>query len=285
MSNQAAWITAAKAYPLEVKESPMPKAGAGEVVIKNHAVAINPVDWKLQTYGVVVKKYPNVLGTDVAGEVYEVGSGVIHVKKGDRVLGHAFSLITGNPTNGGFNLYTLCNSLAVSPIPTSLSYSSAAVLPLSISTASACLYKHETLSLPLPSTSSKSTNKSVLIWGGSSSVGASAIQLAAASGVTVVSVASKHNLGKLKELGAKHAFDYKFASVADDIIKALEGTVFLGVCDCIGTPDAAKAWTPVYKKLGGRYGSVLPGAEGLPEGIEGGSVFAASVALADKCKF
>ncbi|PVH90795.1 hypothetical protein DM02DRAFT_402634 [Periconia macrospinosa] len=91
---------------------------------------------------------------------------------------------------------------------------------------------------------------------------------------------------KLKPLqantGAKHAFDYKFASVADDIIKALEGTMFLGVCDCIGTPDAAKAWTPVYKKLGGRYGSVLPGAEGLPEGIEGGSVFAASVALADK---
>ncbi|PVH94061.1 GroES-like protein [Periconia macrospinosa] len=234
MSNQAAWITAAKAYPLEVKESPMPKAGAGEVVIKNHAVAINPVDSRrnepLTTAGVVVKKYPNVIGTDVAGEVYEVGSGVIHVKKGDRVLGyvhllhplpsfpcillqltfqprsHAFSLITGNPTNGGFNLYTLCNSLAVSPIPTSLSYSSAAVLPLSISTASACLYKHETLSLPLPSTSSKSTNKSVLIWGGSSSVGASAIQLAAASGVTVVSVASKHNLGKLKELGAKQCW-------------------------------------------------------------------------------
>jgi len=44
MSNKAAWITKPKGNPLEVKEAPMPKAGKGEVVIKNHAVAVNPVD-------------------------------------------------------------------------------------------------------------------------------------------------------------------------------------------------------------------------------------------------
>lgn len=43
MSNQAAWIPEAKGQ-LQVKEAPMPKAGKGEVVIKNHAVAVNPVD-------------------------------------------------------------------------------------------------------------------------------------------------------------------------------------------------------------------------------------------------
>jgi NADPH:quinone reductase-like Zn-dependent oxidoreductase len=36
---------------------------------------------------IILQKYPNVLGTDVAGEVYEVGEGVTHVKKGDRVIG------------------------------------------------------------------------------------------------------------------------------------------------------------------------------------------------------
>jgi NADPH:quinone reductase-like Zn-dependent oxidoreductase len=159
------------------------------------------------------------------------------------------------------------------------------VLPLAISTAAACLYKKETLALPLPSTSDAnppSTGKSVLVWGGSSSVGATAIQLAAGSGVKVVSVASKHNIEKVKALGASAVFDYNSASVAEDIIAALEGTEFAGVCDAIGTPDAAKAWAPVYKKLGGRYGSVMPGAAGLPEGIEGASVFAPSVALDDK---
>jgi D-arabinose 1-dehydrogenase-like Zn-dependent alcohol dehydrogenase len=38
----------------------------------------------------ILEKYPNVLGTDVAGEIYEVGEGVTHVKKGDRVLGSVY---------------------------------------------------------------------------------------------------------------------------------------------------------------------------------------------------
>lgn len=44
MSNKAAYITEAKANPLEVREAPLPSAGKGEVVVKNHAAAVNPVD-------------------------------------------------------------------------------------------------------------------------------------------------------------------------------------------------------------------------------------------------
>lgn len=52
MSNQAAWITEARANPVQVKEAPMPTAGKGEVIIKNHAVAVNPVDCKTsRSYG------------------------------------------------------------------------------------------------------------------------------------------------------------------------------------------------------------------------------------------
>lgn len=108
-----------------------------------------------------------------------------------------------------------------------------------------------------------------------------AIQLAAGAGVKVISVASKYNLEKVKSLGAAEVFDYKSSSVSEDIVAALEGTEFAGVCDAIGTPDAIKAWLPVYKKLGGRYGTVLT-PQGLPEGIEGSGVFGPSVALADK---
>jgi NADPH:quinone reductase-like Zn-dependent oxidoreductase len=257
---------------------------------------------KIQDYGIFLQKYPNVLGTDVAGEVHEVGEGVTHVKKGDRVLGcvsktlnsplesradftrHAFSLVTNDPAEGGFQLYTKCNALVVQKIPASLDFKSATVLPLAISTAAACLFKKETLALSMPTSASKpsASGKSVLIWGGSSSVGATAIQLAAAAGHKVVSVASKHNLDKIKDLGAEVAVDYNSSSATEDIIAALEGTEFAGVCDCIGSSDAAKAWAPIYKKLGGRYGSVMPGAEGLPEDIQGASVFAPSVALDDK---
>jgi NADPH:quinone reductase-like Zn-dependent oxidoreductase len=44
MSNQAAWITEPKGNPLQVKEAPMPTAAKGQVVIKNKAIAVNPVD-------------------------------------------------------------------------------------------------------------------------------------------------------------------------------------------------------------------------------------------------
>lgn len=46
MSNKAAYITEAKANPLQVKDAPFPSAGKGEVVVKNQAVAVNPVDCK-----------------------------------------------------------------------------------------------------------------------------------------------------------------------------------------------------------------------------------------------
>lgn len=51
MANKAAWITAKKAHPLQVSDAPMPKPRPGEVVIRNAAVAINPIDWKIQAFG------------------------------------------------------------------------------------------------------------------------------------------------------------------------------------------------------------------------------------------
>lgn len=84
--NQAAWLDA-KATRLRVGDAPMPTPGPGEVVIKNHAIAINPLDWHMQDAGIFVKQWPAILGCDVAGETYEVGEGVTDFKKGDRVAG------------------------------------------------------------------------------------------------------------------------------------------------------------------------------------------------------
>lgn len=84
--NQAAWLKKANT-PLEVGPAPMPTAGAGEIVVKNAAIAINPVDWHQQEVGVFVKQFPAIVGCDVAGEVHEVGSGITRFNKGDRVIG------------------------------------------------------------------------------------------------------------------------------------------------------------------------------------------------------
>jgi NADPH:quinone reductase-like Zn-dependent oxidoreductase len=86
-TNQAAWLTTA-GTPLKVDEAPMPTAGPGELVVKNAAVAINPLDCHMQDAGVFVQQWPAIFGCDVAGEVHEVGTGAEgRFKKGDRVIG------------------------------------------------------------------------------------------------------------------------------------------------------------------------------------------------------
>ena len=90
-SNEAAWLVA-KHSPLQVREAPYPEPGAGEIVVKNHAVAVNPVDWMKPYAGDLIFpyiKYPFVLGSDLAGEVVAIRSGVTDVKVGDRVLAMA----------------------------------------------------------------------------------------------------------------------------------------------------------------------------------------------------
>lgn len=85
-TNQAAWLIKAET-PLQVDDAALPTAGPGEFVVKNSAIAINVVDTHMQNAGVFVQQWPAILGCDVAGEVYEVGSDVRRFKKGDRVIG------------------------------------------------------------------------------------------------------------------------------------------------------------------------------------------------------
>jgi NADPH:quinone reductase-like Zn-dependent oxidoreductase len=118
--------------------------------------------------------YPWIFGVDVAGTIVQLGSGVTRFKIGQRVIGHCDSLLTRKKTNASFQLYTTCMELLVAEVPDSIPLSHAAVLPLAVSTAATGLFRH--LKLPLPTLEPKPTGKTVLIWGGSSSVGSAAIQ-------------------------------------------------------------------------------------------------------------
>ena len=85
--NQAAWQTAKKVQMCTVGDAPYTPPGKGQVVIKNGAVGLNPFDWWLQYVAGLFAPhltYPNVLGTDCAGTVVEVGPGVTRFKVGDR---------------------------------------------------------------------------------------------------------------------------------------------------------------------------------------------------------
>ncbi|KAM0701082.1 hypothetical protein Q7P35_011443 [Cladosporium inversicolor] len=279
MSNQAAYIDG-QGKTFRVGSAEVPKPNGNEVIIKNHAIAINPVDWKIQDYGLFIKSWPFVLGCDVAGEVFEVGSSVKTLQKGDRVTGHALSLMTQDSRNGAFQLYTAVPETSASKIPDSLSYSEASVLPLAIDTASAGLYgsrKDGFLGLEYPTLTPTQSGKTLVVYGGSSSVGALAIQLAVASGVYVIAVASEHNHAFCKSLGASETFDYKSSSAVEDIYKAIKASEprnFIGVYDAISNADSYKITVPVLEKVGaGNLAITLPGPEKVSEAIKIGNVF------------
>ncbi len=83
-TNQAAYLDG-QGKQLRVAEIAMPKVAPNGIVIKNKAIAVAPIDWKIQDYGILVQSWPTVLGSDVAGEVIEAGADVKRFKQGDRV--------------------------------------------------------------------------------------------------------------------------------------------------------------------------------------------------------
>ena len=50
--------------------------GPGELLVKNKATSLNPIDWKVQIHGMFVEHYPAIVGVDIAGDVEEVGEGI-----------------------------------------------------------------------------------------------------------------------------------------------------------------------------------------------------------------
>lgn len=180
-------------------------------------------------------------------------------------------LLSGDSGSAAFQLYSKTVSLLVSPIPDSLSFEQAAVLPLAISTAAAGLYQKTHLALPHPSLDPQPTGQTLLVWGGASSVGATAVQLATASGLKVVATASSRNHEFVRSLGAVAVVDYKAGGVVEELVTAIgeAGGTFAGVFDAISEPGSLKLVGAVTDRLGvSPVAVVLPPPGGLTKTIE-----------------
>lgn len=252
--NEAAWQVEPCTKPLEVRSAPYTKPGPKQLVVKNAAVAINPLDWAKQHVG--DKKWewithPFVLGEDIAGEVVEIGSEVTRFKVGDRVIAHAvgFYAYGNRAAEGGFQLYTIAREHMAAPIPDSLPFEKACVIPMCCSAASCALYQKGYLALDYPKAPRAPLNGTyVIITGGSSAVGSNAIQLARASGYEVVTTCSPHNFQHARNLGATLTFDYKSPTHEADMAAALQGRKVAGAF-AIG-PNSVELCIRVLGKLG-----------------------------------
>ncbi len=226
-------------------------------MVRVRAVAVNPFDRAQQTMGDIVTPwitYPYVAGTDVAGEVAEIGSAVTRFRVGDRVLGFAAGgdKSRNRAAEGAFQTYAVILAHMAAPIPDAMAFEEAAVLPLGLATAACGLFQRDFLAMAPPCAAPAATGKTLLVWGGSTSVGSNAIQLAVAAGYDVVTTASPHNFSYVQGLGARAAFDYRSNSVVPDIVGALHGQEIVGAL-AIGQGSAWACIDIVARCQGARF--------------------------------
>lgn len=153
---------------------------------------------------------------------------------------------------------------AVAELPYAITTSVGVVLPLSISTAAAGLYQKGFLKLPFPTNEEPDKlDRTVLVWGGSSSVGSSCIQLAVASGAEVFVTASEKNFDYCKKLGAAQCFDYHAKDVEDQIVNALDGKTVAGAFHATGGEDAFRSCAHIMDQTKGK--AIVVTVQGVPE--------------------
>ncbi len=275
-SNTAAWQPEL-GVALEIKPAPYTSPGEHEIVVRNVAIAINPIDWIIQDRAMFDwLEYPLVPGSDVAGEVVEIGRGVSRFKLGDRVLAQATGDLRNEPARSAFQQYTIVAENMVAHIPDTIDYANAAVLPLGLGTASCGLFEKDQLALQHPSVPPKPTGKALLIWGGSSSVGCNGIQLAVAAGYEVISTASPKNFDLLKRLGASHVYDYNSENIVEELVRALEGKTVAGALHTVG--DSEKCFAVVDRCSGRKFVSMtLPIPESKPANVDAKQIFGSTL--------
>lgn len=184
-----------------------PTAAGRDLLVKIHAIAVNPVDTKVRKPKDKLETTPKVLGWDAAGEVVEVGADCTLFKPGDKVF------YAGDLTRSGCNAeYQLVDERIVGHMPQRLSFEQAAALPLTALTAWESLFDRLGIALD----SAQNRNKSLLIIGGAGGVGSIAIQLAhKLAGLTVVATASRpETVTWVQKLGAQHVINHKHDLIA-----------------------------------------------------------------------
>lgn len=213
---QVSVITPEKA--LAVMSRPVPKPGRGEVLVKVHAAGINRPDI-LQRKGL----YPpppgitDIPGLEIAGEIVAIGSGVKGFKKGARIC----ALVAG----GGYAEYCVVPFQQCLSIPGKLNFIEAAALPETFFT----VWRNMIVFGGLKK------GETVVIHGGSSGIGTTAIQVAKQFGAIVFTTAgSDEKCAACKKLGAKFAVNYKQKDFVAEILKETNNKGVDLVLDMVG---------------------------------------------------
>jgi NADPH:quinone reductase-like Zn-dependent oxidoreductase len=264
--NSAAFLTGFGRKPFVIDEAEPRFPDEDEFVIKNAAVSVNAIDNYMQSGGDQILNYPAILGADVAGEVFEIGSDIRRFNAGDRVMGHALRLATEDDRHAAFQKYTVLMPNMACQIPPSLSYEDAATMPLGISTSAAALFQDEFLALEPPALYPRNKDLWVIIGGATGNVGSHAVRLASAAGYKVLALVSLNKTELAKQLGAAEIVNSRPTApdtLPDSVARALSGRTIVGAFDATGNDTVLIETAKAVDKCNGRkfVASVLPPEE------------------------
>jgi len=197
---------------MQLEDMPDLVPGPGQVVVRLHAIGINPVE----TY-VRAGKYtrlpalPYTPGVDGAGVVEAVGPDVKTVAAGARVY-----LAAGSIT-GTYAEQTLCLEAQVHPLPESLSFAQGAAVGIPCATAWRGLFQK----------AAARPGERVLVHGGTGGVGTAAVQLARAAGLTVIGTGgTEEGRALVKRLGAHYVFNHRGPGYLQEAVRCCGGDGF-----------------------------------------------------------
>ncbi len=188
---------------VEIADVDRPKPGAGQVLVKVKAAAVNPVDWKIreglgEMFGL---KPPLILGCEVAGTVETVGDNVEDFSPGHDVYGYLGAY------SGGYAEYVAAPASEFVRKPKQINFDAAAAVPVGALTASQGIFDHGKLM----------SGQRILITGASGAVGSMAVQLANVIGAHVIGTGSGRNEEFVRGLGADEFIDYKKGKFEEEV--------------------------------------------------------------------
>jgi len=109
MSNRAAFVDSPKG-PIVVRDTEVFEPEQGEVQIKVHSCAIQPIDAKVARLGIMPLEYPAILGSQVAGVISAVGADVTTFSVGDRVVGTTKAVAQKKAKFGGLQRFAILDA-------------------------------------------------------------------------------------------------------------------------------------------------------------------------------
>src|SRR5262245_51199921 len=243
---------------MKLEQMPCPVPKDDDILVRVHAMGVNPVDWKLRE-GLARKRVnlalPAIPGGDISGVVEQVGAAASGVAVGQPVIAMIGLL-------GAYSEHVAIKAAITAPKPTNLDHVQAASVPLAALTAWKGLFEVAGLD----------RGPRVLIHAAAGGVGSFAVQLAHNVGAKVVGTASSGNAAYVRELGADEVIDYRTASF-DPYVGSFDV-----VLDLISGETGARSLQLLKK--GGIHVGVLPPPEPLTQQAEGADLRVTAVQVA-----